>query len=206
MHFKHRRIPGCLCIRYCFIRLYDNIAELSILNFLFKSISSFQQGLQRRGNWTVINQTCQNNDSASLISQRVHIIMHSAGIAALTDGAALQNPIFFSTALTSLRRYHRPQRLWGTHHRGYQSYRSFFGCRSGSKPLIHVNTPSKEELRSTFFYHRNIYNTISKEKSPDLSIEALCSRYLFSRPVTRQLSSAYMCLTSVFGMGTGGPT
>ena len=36
--------------------------------------------------------------------------------------------------------------------------------------------------------------------------ECLCSRYLFSRPVTRQLSSAYMCLTSVFGMGTGGPT
>ena len=33
-----------------------------------------------------------------------------------------------------------------------------------------------------------------------------CSRYLFSRPVTRQLSSAYVCLTSVFGMGTGGPT
>ena len=30
--------------------------------------------------------------------------------------------------------------------------------------------------------------------------------YLFSRPVTRQLSSAYKCLTSVFGMGTGGPT
>ena len=36
--------------------------------------------------------------------------------------------------------------------------------------------------------------------------ESLCSRYLFSRPVTRQLSSAYVCLTSVFGMGTGGPT
>ena len=36
--------------------------------------------------------------------------------------------------------------------------------------------------------------------------ECLCSRYLFSRPVTRQLSSAYVCLTSVFGMGTGGPT
>ena len=36
--------------------------------------------------------------------------------------------------------------------------------------------------------------------------EYLCSRYLFSRPVTRQLSSAYKCLTSVFGMGTGGPT
>ena len=36
--------------------------------------------------------------------------------------------------------------------------------------------------------------------------EYLCWRYLFSRPVTRQLSSAQMSLTSVFGMGTGGPS
>ena len=43
-------------------------------------------------------------------------------------------------------------------------------------------------------------------KSPDLSVGALRSRYLFSRPVTRQVSSAYMSLTSVFGMGTGGPS
>ncbi len=47
---------------------------------------------------------------------------------------------------------------------------------------------------------------LQAEKSLDFSVEALCSRYLFLRPVTRQLSSAYMCLTSVFGMGTGGPT
>ena len=33
-----------------------------------------------------------------------------------------------------------------------------------------------------------------------------CWRYLFSRPVARQVSSAKVCLTSVFGMGTGGPT
>ena len=44
------------------------------------------------------------------------------------------------------------------------------------------------------------------EKSPDISVEALCSRYLSSREVTLQVLSAYMCLTSVFGMGTGGPT
>ena len=43
-------------------------------------------------------------------------------------------------------------------------------------------------------------------KSPDRMVEALCSRYLFSQPAARQLSSAYKCLTSVFGMGTGGPT
>jgi len=34
----------------------------------------------------------------------------------------------------------------------------------------------------------------------------LCSRYLSSRAVTRQVLSAYMSLTSVFGMGTGGPS
>ncbi len=30
--------------------------------------------------------------------------------------------------------------------------------------------------------------------------ESICWHYLFSRAVTRQVSSAYMCLTSVFGM------
>ena len=35
---------------------------------------------------------------------------------------------------------------------------------------------------------------------------SLCWRYLFSQPVARQLSSAQMSLTSVFGMGTGGPS
>ena len=34
----------------------------------------------------------------------------------------------------------------------------------------------------------------------------LCWHYLFSRPVTRQVSSAELSLTSVFGMGTGGPS
>ena len=35
---------------------------------------------------------------------------------------------------------------------------------------------------------------------------SLCWHYLFSRPVTRQVFSANMSLTSVFGMGTGGPS
>ena len=48
--------------------------------------------------------------------------------------------------------------------------------------------------------------SLGKEKTSTRKWRFLCSRYLFSRPVTRQLSSAYMCLTSVFGMGTGGPT
>ena len=34
----------------------------------------------------------------------------------------------------------------------------------------------------------------------------LCWHYLFSRSVTRQVSSAHVSLTSVFGMGTGGPS
>ena len=34
----------------------------------------------------------------------------------------------------------------------------------------------------------------------------ICSHYLSSRAVARQVLSAYVCLTSVFGMGTGGPT
>ena len=36
--------------------------------------------------------------------------------------------------------------------------------------------------------------------------EYKCWRYLSSRPVTRQVLSAQMSLTSVFGMGTGGPS
>ena len=35
---------------------------------------------------------------------------------------------------------------------------------------------------------------------------SLCWHYLFSRPVTRQVSSTNTSLTSVFGMGTGGPS
>ena len=45
------------------------------------------------------------------------------------------------------------------------------------------------------------------KKNPTTEVvRFMCSRYLFSRPVTRQLSSAQMSLTSVFGMGTGGPS
>ena len=34
--------------------------------------------------------------------------------------------------------------------------------------------------------------------------DLLTSGFLSSQPVTRQVLSAYMCLTTVFGMGTGG--
>ena len=44
------------------------------------------------------------------------------------------------------------------------------------------------------------------KKNPDLLVGALCSRYLSSRAVARQVLSAQVSLTSVFGMGTGGPS
>ena len=47
---------------------------------------------------------------------------------------------------------------------------------------------------------------LQAEKSPGLSTEALCWHYLSSRAVARQVLSAQMSLTSVFGMGTGGPS
>ena len=47
---------------------------------------------------------------------------------------------------------------------------------------------------------------VPHKKPPLFPVEALCWHYLFWRPVTRQLSSAQTSLTSVFGMGTGGPS
>ena len=44
------------------------------------------------------------------------------------------------------------------------------------------------------------------KKRARISPDSLCSRYLSSRAVARQVLSAYMSLTSVFGMGTGGPS
>ena len=46
----------------------------------------------------------------------------------------------------------------------------------------------------------------SRKKLHPFGWSSLCWRYLSSRPVTRQVLSAKVCLTSVFGMGTGGPT
>ena len=46
-----------------------------------------------------------------------------------------------------------------------------------------------------------------RQKKPPTTVGGfLCWRYLSSRAVTRQVLSAYMSLTSVFGMGTGGPS
>ena len=48
---------------------------------------------------------------------------------------------------------------------------------------------------------------IHKEKHTDFSVCFLCvGAFLFSRAAARQVSSAQVSLTSVFGMGTGGPS
>ena len=46
----------------------------------------------------------------------------------------------------------------------------------------------------------------AKRKPPNFLGGFLCWRYLFSQAVTRQVSSTRLSLTSVFGMGTGGPS
>ena len=46
----------------------------------------------------------------------------------------------------------------------------------------------------------------AKKTRAAFAARALCWHYLFSRSVTRQVSSAHVSLTSVFGMGTGGPS
>ena len=45
-----------------------------------------------------------------------------------------------------------------------------------------------------------------RKKAPIFRSRLLCWRYLSSRAVARQVLSAQMSLTSVFGMGTGGPS
>ena len=55
-------------------------------------------------------------------------------------------------------------------------------------------------------YKKCPVDTFRQKKAPTVLVEALCSRYLSSRAVARQVLSAYMSLTSVFGMGTGGPS
>ena len=45
-----------------------------------------------------------------------------------------------------------------------------------------------------------------RQEKPPTFAGGLCSRYLSSQAVTRQVLSAHMSLTSVFGMGTGGPS
>ena len=47
---------------------------------------------------------------------------------------------------------------------------------------------------------------LQAKKNPQPKLWVLCWHYLSSRAVARQVLSAQMSLTSVFGMGTGGPS
>ena len=47
---------------------------------------------------------------------------------------------------------------------------------------------------------------LQAKKNPQPKLWVLCWRYLSSRAVARQVLSAQTSLTSVFGMGTGGPS
>ena len=61
-------------------------------------------------------------------------------------------------------------------------------------------------IAKAFWNHRHSrWNSYTKRKPPHFC-GGLCSRYLSSRAVARQVLSAQMSLTSVFGMGTGGPS
>ena len=48
--------------------------------------------------------------------------------------------------------------------------------------------------------------TLTLKNRTAIAVRSICWHYLSSRAVARQVLSAQMCLTSVFGMGTGGPT
>ena len=47
---------------------------------------------------------------------------------------------------------------------------------------------------------------LKQKKNPPEIRWVICRHYLFSRAVASQVSLAQMSLTSVFGMGTGGPS
>ena len=60
-----------------------------------------------------------------------------------------------------------------------------------------------------FAGHRNrkqVSHITINRKNSTISGGVQCSHYLSSRAVARQVLSAQMSLTSVFGMGTGGPS
>ena len=71
------------------------------------------------------------------------------------------------------------------------------------------NLPKKHYLQTNYILDRDgwaIHLSLNTRKASLISQWGLCSRYLSSRAVARQVLSAQMSLTSVFGMGTGGPS
>ena len=62
--------------------------------------------------------------------------------------------------------------------------------------------PGEESVRWTLSARISIW----VKRKPHTFVCGVCWRYLSSRAVARQVLSAQMSLTSVFGMGTGGPS
>ena len=93
-------------------------------------------------------------------------------------------------------RTHRPPAADDSHTYGLRSI--FSGAHvTGENDLTLFRASERETLRGFF-------DTLKKETAEAVSFS--CWRYLFSRSVSRQVSSAQVSLTSVFGMGTGGPS
>ena len=85
--------------------------------------------------------------------------------------------------------------------------RSHVVCRSGgtgrarTRPAIKCKQKAKAAEPSPFSYI-----DARQKAARNRGLLFSCRHSLFSRPVTRQVFSAIVSLTSVFGMGTGGPS
>ena len=68
----------------------------------------------------------------------------------------------------------------------------------------------KEIIKYIYILHYSFFiiHYLPTKKTPTLlgGRFGLCRHYLFSRAASSQVSSAQMSLTTVFGMGTGGPS
>ena len=94
---------------------------------------------------------------------------------------------------------------------GILQYKEYpVACFSKKKPPTFVGGLCSRYLSSRvgqgLSLRKNMPVACFSKKKPPTFVGGLCSRYLSSRAVTRQVLSAYMSLTSVFGMGTGGPS
>ena len=81
--------------------------------------------------------------------------------------------------------------------------------RRPRRPLVDVQQRKKEGTRPSSILYIILYiidiPQVGKKK-PHTFVCGVCWHYLSSRAVARQVLSAQMSLTSVFGMGTGGPS
>ena len=81
-----------------------------------------------------------------------------------------------------------------------QNYRFRYGR---PVPYILISHNRKRRAQGPPLHY---YIYFSKKKTAHECVRSLCWRYLSSRAVARQVLSAQTSLTSVFGMGTGGPS